>query len=67
MSKDIQTLLIAIAGNLGIAVIGSALGILWYRATAKEKVDKDTIYFIIKLFSGIGLFGMIAYLIQKYL
>jgi len=36
--------------GLGIAIVGSAIGVFWYRATARSSFDRDAVFFIIKLF-----------------
>jgi len=61
--NEIEPLLII---GLGIAVIGSILGILWYRMTAPSSFDSGSVRFIILLFSGIGLGTVILGFIMKH-
>jgi hypothetical protein len=51
--------------GLGIAFVGSLLGIFWYRATAPSNFDKDSVLFIIKLFSAIGAGTIVLGIIMK--
>jgi hypothetical protein len=67
VNETLQQLFIVLVGSLGVAVAGSGIAILWYRLTAKGPVERDTVFFPIKLFFGIGAFGIVIFLILKFL
>jgi hypothetical protein len=67
VSKDLEKLIEVISISLGVGVVGSILSVAWYRVTARGELERDTIYFLIKLFFGISAFGIVGYLIAKYL
>ena len=60
---DLEPLILV---GLGIAVIGSILGILWYRANAPSSFDRGSVRFIILLFFGIGLGTVILGFMKKH-
>jgi hypothetical protein len=62
-NKDMTQLLAIL---LGVGVVGSVLGILWYRMTADGPLEKDTIFFIIKLFMGISIISIAIALFYQY-
>jgi hypothetical protein len=41
--------------GFGIAIVGSILGIIWYRTTAPNDFDRGSVKFIIMVFLGIGI------------
>jgi hypothetical protein len=55
-----------VVGCLGVTVIGSILGILWYRSFAPSSFDRGTVRFIILMFSAIGAGGIILGVIMKH-
>jgi hypothetical protein len=52
---------------LGGGVVGSLLGILWYRIVAPASLARETALFIIKLFMGIALLGVVAAVLARYI
>ena len=61
--NEIEPLLVI---GLAIAVVGSVLGILWYRVTAPSSFDAGAVRFIILMFSGIGLGTVVLGYILKH-
>jgi hypothetical protein len=60
---EIEPLLII---GIGIAIVGSILGILWYRTYSPSDFDKGSALFIIKIFSAIGAGTVILGWILKH-
>ena len=67
MGQTIHQLIIIVIGCLGLAVVGSAIGILWYRITSPGPLERDTVLFNMKMFFGIGASGIVMFLIVKFL
>jgi hypothetical protein len=66
MSDFTDGLLVMTVGGLFVGTVGSALAILWSRTVRGAWPDKDTIIVLVKLFYGIGLFGIAIFLWLKY-
>ena len=66
MAPYTQNTLIGIVVLLGVGVVGSLIGILWFRITSRAPLEKDTILFIIKLFGAISVALIIVMLIYRY-
>ena len=66
MSDYNQTTLAVLIVILGTGIVGSLIGILWWRAMSSGPVEKDTMIFIIKLFMGIALCGVIITILARY-
>lgn len=66
MSEYTQTTLAVLIVILGIGIVGSFIGIFWWRAMSRGPVEKDTILFIIKLFMGIAVIGVIITILSRY-
>jgi len=43
---------------LGVSTAGTALSLLWYRATYPDPLDRDTVVFFAKLWYGFGAAGI---------
>jgi hypothetical protein len=61
-----QTTVAVVMVILGTGVVGSGLGIAWWRAMSRGPVERDTIFFIIKLFMGIAAVGIIITILARY-
>jgi hypothetical protein len=66
MNNDLQMALIVVVVMTGLGIVGSVVGVLWYRMVAPSSLDKDTVVFICKLFFGIAGCGVLAYFLFKY-
>lgn len=62
-----QTTLALVIIFLGMGVVGSLIGILWYRIVARSQLDRDTIFFVIKMFMGLAAALMVVMLIFRYM
>jgi len=51
--------------GVGLAVVGSVLGILWYRTVSPSNFDKAAVLFIIKMFSAIGAGTIVLGLLMR--
>jgi len=60
---DWQGILILSMIGCGVFVIGTGLALAWYWLTAKAPLDKDTIWFLVKMFAIIGALGPVGYLL----
>ena len=67
MSDYNQTTLALVIIFLGMGVVGSLIGILWYRIVARSQLDRDTIFFVIKMFMGLAAALMVVMLIFRYM
>jgi hypothetical protein len=64
LSKFSEDFLIINICGLFVFVVGSALGLLWFR-TMRDPLEKDTILFITKIFLGIWAAMDVLYFIVK--
>lgn len=60
-----QTTLNLIVIFIGMAIIGSVIGIAWYRMTSPSSFDRDTVFFIIK-FTGLAVIMTLVALLLRY-
>lgn len=61
-----QTTLAVMIVILGTGIVGSLIGIFWWRAMSRGPIEKNTIYFIVKLFMGIAAGGIIITILTRY-
>jgi hypothetical protein len=61
-----QTTLNLIEIFIGMAIIGSIIGIAWYRVASPSNFDRDTIFFIIKMFTGLAVVMTLVALLLRY-
>lgn len=66
MSDLMQGLLVMTIAGPFVGTTGSGLAILWSRAVTGEWPDRDKMIFAAKLFYGIGVLGIVTFLIFKY-
>jgi len=64
LSKTLEDLLIINIGGLGVFVVGTLLVLLWFRAM-RDPLEKDTIWFIAKIFLAIWALGNVMFFIVK--
>ena len=64
LSKFLETFLIINIGGVFVFVIGSAIGLLWFRAM-RDPLEKSTVLFIIKIFLGIWAAMDVLYFIVR--
>ena len=50
----------------GAGIVGSMIGIGWYRTASPSKLDRDTVLFIVKMFAGITFGLLILMLLLRY-
>jgi hypothetical protein len=60
--NEIAPLLVVV---FGMATVGSIIGILWFRAFSPSSFDKNAVLFIIKMFWGIGIGGVLLSMLMK--
>lgn len=51
---------------LGTGIVGSIIGIGWYRTASPSKLDRDTVLFIVKMFAGITFSLLLLMLLLRY-
>jgi hypothetical protein len=66
MTQNIQDFLGMCAIGIGVAITGTVLSVFWLRSTQGEWPDKDQVLVLLKIYVGIGAFGVVAYLLMKY-
>jgi hypothetical protein len=66
MSNNLENLLIAAIGSVFVGTLGSALAILWTAVVHRSWPDRDTAFFLMKVFYGIGSLAMVSYLMFRY-
>ena len=52
---------------LGMGIIGSIIGIGWYRNASPSKFDRDTVLFIVKMFAGLTFGMFLLMLLLRYM
>ena len=67
LSKYTQITINLIAICIGGGIVGSVLGVLWYKVVAPSALTKETILFIVKVFMGIALAGVIVTILTRYI
>ena len=64
IEMDRLTTVIEACSLLGVS--GSAVSVVWYRVTQGSWPDRDAILVFVKIFFGIGAFGIAIYLLSRY-
>ena len=67
MDDFLRTTFGAIVFILTAGVVGFLLAVVWYKVTAKGPLEKDTIYFLLKLFAGLALAFALVFLAYRSL
>jgi len=66
MSDGTERIVIMLIGCLFVGLAGSVLSAFWYRATRGAWPDKDSLIVFAKIFFGIGMFGVVVFLLIRY-
>lgn len=64
MSKLLEGILIINIIGCGVFVVGTALGLLWFRAMG-DTLERNTVWFIVKIFLAIWAFGNVMFFIVR--
>jgi hypothetical protein len=67
MDDFLRTTFGAVTFILATGVVGFLLAVIWYKVTAKDTLERDTIYFLLKLFAGLALAFVLVFLAYRYL
>ena len=68
MSDYTRTTLSAALFLLGVGGVASMLAIAWYKLTTRnDEFEKDTVYFLIRLFMGLASLMVCILLIYRYM
>ncbi len=66
LEKFGDTMIFLVAPILGMGAIGCILAILWYRSTAPTEFDRNTVFFLIKVFAGIAAVAICVSIVAKH-
>ena len=64
MSKLLEGIFVINIIGCGVFVVGTAIALLWFRAMG-DALEKDTIWFIAKIFLAIWAFGNVMFFIVR--